>query len=705
MFRFSIILTILISIVSCRANDRPLMKAAGFVISSEGDARSDKWTHYLYNHLVKRSTNSARIIYSSHLQVIPVGYKQIHFEIDLKLQASYRIEHSLEKLHILVKSEDVALWIIYQLIDNIASANDFVNAVDIPPSYIHFHTHSSQFDFEYREPHYRPNTDLDYSKILASSNLDRDWGIWGHNLSKVLTPKKAHYAHTEHGLMEDQFCFSSEELFQDLKSYILENYGTGDLNPNYFMIAPNDNPHVCTCDQCKKRGNTSQNASAAVSHFLNRLASAMPSHQFYTIAYLSVKEAPNFNLEKNAGVFLSTIDLPKKREFSQSQAYSDFSKLLADWKAITQHVYLWDYSANFDDYLTPLPSIGVMANQFATFKGLGVNGIFLNASGYDYSSFDDLKTYLAAALMINTTLDVHDLTQRYLTRFYPESHELLINYVDDLEDSFLSRGKPYELYAGFKESQERYLNSQKLNTLLDELKQLNISNELEREKVSQLILALEFSRLQALYINGLEEGGGFEIKNEIVTVKPQAIQIIQDLTSRIQKHRIYNYKESEGELAQYLINWNGYKDLKQPVNRLNIHNLAALTDLSGNSLNKEVVCDGVLGFPTDYHIGWLTSKDGFRIKIKGQFDKQLKLRLRFLLHEKHRYALPKNIELYHQNKRMLTKVIPDLKDERLYYELEIPLNQLVNFEEFEIRINKPLVENSKLGIDEIQFVN
>src|SRR5690606_28324534 len=125
MFRFSFILLILISISGCQANERPL-KASGFVISSEGDARSDKWADYLYNHLKKRSANNALIIYANQTKAIPVGYKEIHFEIDLDLDASYRIDHSLERLNILVKSEDIALWIIYQLIDNIARDNDYI---------------------------------------------------------------------------------------------------------------------------------------------------------------------------------------------------------------------------------------------------------------------------------------------------------------------------------------------------------------------------------------------------------------------------------------------------------------------------------------------------------------------------------------------------------------------------------------------------
>jgi len=705
MLRFNFIFTIILMCVSgCHASDRPL-KASGFVISSEGDARSDKWADYLYNHLLKRSTNNDVIIFSNQSDAIPIGYKQIHFEIDLDLTDSYSIEHSIEKLNIRVKSEDIALWIIYQLIDNIARDNDFISSADLPPSYIDFHTHVNRFDFDYREPHYRPNTNSDYSKILATSNLDQDWGIWGHNLMKVLVPKKAYYAHTEHGIVEDQFCFSSEELFQDLKGYILENYGYGELGPMYFMIAPNDNAHVCTCDQCKKLGNTNQSASGAVTHFLNRLALEMSSHWFYTIAYLSVKEPPSYNLEKNAGVFLSTIDLPKKQQISQTLEYKDFFELLSKWQMRTQNVYLWDYSSNFDDYLTPLPSMGVMAKQFKIFKSLGIKGIFLNASGYDYSSFDDLKTYVASALMVNTALDVRTLTHEYLTRFYPETHELLINYVDDLEDVFVKNDKPYELYAGFEDVKDRYINTQKLNTFLDELKQAKISNELEKEKVSQLILALEFTQLQVLYANGLKSDGGFIVKNDLVVVKRNAIRIIKDLSRRIKKHRIYNYKESDGELAIYLSNWNSYKNLKQSVNKLSGNDIVSLTDLSGNSLNKEVLCDGVLGFPTDYHIGWLISKDGFSVKIKRPIEKGMKLKLRFLRNSKHRYELPKKIEFYQQSKLLFTKEVQLLEEPSQYHEVEIPLSQFGISADFEIRISRPLVGNSRLAIDEIQLVN
>ena len=65
------------------------------------------------------------------------------------------------------------------------------------------------------------------------------------------------------------------------------------------MILPNDNNIVCTCSACKAIGNTEEDAAPAVFHLLNKLAQANKRSTFFTAAYNTVKEVPEFNAEQN----------------------------------------------------------------------------------------------------------------------------------------------------------------------------------------------------------------------------------------------------------------------------------------------------------------------------------------------------------------------------------------------------------------------
>ena len=63
------------------------------------------------------------------------------------------------------------------------------------------------FPFEYREI-YLPETARGDDEQLYLNSVDRDWGIWGHNLSAVLpeNPSPSVYARVGNGVNRDQFC-------------------------------------------------------------------------------------------------------------------------------------------------------------------------------------------------------------------------------------------------------------------------------------------------------------------------------------------------------------------------------------------------------------------------------------------------------------------------------------------------------------------
>ena len=108
--------------------------------------------------------------------------------------------------------------------------------------------HNVSSPFEYREV-YLPELPFDEGNELHLNSVDRDWGIWGHNLSVVL-PKNASrtvYAKAGNSVNSDQFCFSSDALFKYIKDYIRDNCGND--RPYRFAILPNDNSVVCLCDR------------------------------------------------------------------------------------------------------------------------------------------------------------------------------------------------------------------------------------------------------------------------------------------------------------------------------------------------------------------------------------------------------------------------------------------------------------------------
>ena len=78
----------------------------------------------------------------------------------------------------------------------------------------------------------------------------------------------------------------AQKLRQDIKRVqawldILDQFGEGtDTYSERISIMPMDNQLACTCNACRAKGNTSSNATPAVSDFVMRLAKEFPRPLF-----------------------------------------------------------------------------------------------------------------------------------------------------------------------------------------------------------------------------------------------------------------------------------------------------------------------------------------------------------------------------------------------------------------------------------------
>ena len=197
-----------------------------------------------------------------------------------------------------------------------------INKLETPFSF----SHCSSPDFQYREPYFSSNFNPNFRAWNKTNYLELEWGIWGHNISKILKkynlPQSA-YAKVGNRRNKNQYCFTNDSLFKYLNEKVTTIYDS-DHALNKFMILPNDNSLVCTCATCKAIGNTTTNAAPAVFSFLNKLAKNHKNSSFFTTAYITVKEIPRFKAEKNVGLFYSTIDIQKNVPLQDTKYYKKF---------------------------------------------------------------------------------------------------------------------------------------------------------------------------------------------------------------------------------------------------------------------------------------------------------------------------------------------------------------------------------------------
>ncbi|KKO89236.1 hypothetical protein AAW12_24315 [Sphingobacterium sp. Ag1] len=704
-FKFLFFLVLFPMILSCKDRQFDFAQRR-LLITSNGDKESSTSADYLYQHIFQRrkADQGFEILRSDSVQAGFIG-GIIYLEIVPDLKYDYVIENGENRISIYGRDKVTLKWLSYMLIDHFAKFQS-LDVSDLPPAYIDFSDKKGVFAFQYREPHFSPNLTGEYADILHTHNTDEDWGIWGHHFGKMFrgaVPPDS-YALVHGKRDQQQFCFSSENTFLAVENYIIDEFG--EKVSRWFMIAPNDNDLACTCSRCQKLGNKPGEATGATVSLLNRLAERFPEHHFYTLAYGTTKTVPDMKLKSNAGVFISTVDLAKRGQLDPKNKHvSEFIELIQGWNEKTTNVYLWDYVSNFDDYLTPYPVLKRVQSQLRFFESLHCRGIFLNGSGYDYSTFDDVKTYVLSALMIDPTLSVDKLISDYFKRFYPVTGDLLTRYYLQIENLMSSQNLDSGIYTSFTSASRSYFDQKSFREMYEKLKVLaRETNGDERKRVHKLITALAYTSLQIAYQMGGKRGGFFRIENDGIVLQSDIDPVLNQLSEFESYPFLKNYKETDGQLLDYCKAWKDLKEAKLTRNGISSLTVFSLQGLQ-SSENSDFLYDNVPGFLTDFNQGWFLTGRDITISDMKLIDgvKPTKLQIRFLVNERHRMLIPHAIVLYKNGNRIASFGKADLMLGDRYAILNKSL-ELKENEKLQIRIYKNReIKNAVIACDEIRI--
>ncbi len=392
-------------------------------------------------------------------------------------------------------------------------------------------------DFEYRALATPTNMSAEAHAefgIDSTNNVDNDWSLWGHNLWRVVGQNAPQdiYALINGQRDTTQFCFTSTTLYNMIDNWIVDQWG---YKGGRFTIMPADNKKVCQCDECRRIGNDSLSATPAVARMLTRLATKFPQHQFFMTSYHTTTQPPKDKLPKNVGVMLSTMSIPMRQVFQQNKGYKTFDALVDAWQKITPLLYVWEYNRNFDDYLTPYPCLYIMQERLRYYKSKGIRGVFINGSSYDYSTFDDVQTYVIARLLIDVDANVDDLVEQFYKKHYPECGSIIANYYMDLELRVNETNHILPYYGTMQEIRESYLNSKEF---IEFWKTLDARSKTvkgrERQLVNQMLTAMSWTRLH-LPISDDE--------------RYEMLLILKEHNS---VPGLQNYKETNGSIDEYL---------------------------------------------------------------------------------------------------------------------------------------------------------
>ena len=619
------------------------------VLPGDYDSKKDlKWSKYLYDHMKRRGGgDEAPVLYDVNVE----NCKFVTVHIDNNAKGDFIVDNSSDGVHLTARDDHTMLWLLYQYMRKVKDTDERFSFNDLPACIISFNDTVGHFPFHYRDVYSPSNHDSDISGVLALFNTDTYWGIWGHNIGLTLpeTPDKSIYAYHEGAHVPSQYCFSSSHLFEYINEYIKDNCGDGDKQPYKFAILPNDNDIACLCSHCRSVGNSEGNATPAVTQMIRKLAAQYPKHTFFTSAYNTTRKPSREKLPDNAGVIVSTMTWKPGAEHKEKN-FTEFKRVIDEWSAKTRNIYVWDYINNYDDYFTPFPILKAMQRRFKVYRDNKINGIFLNGSGYDYSTFEGMHTHVLAALMMNPAADVNMLVRDYFSRTYPLAGGLLGDFYCQLLQNEEATQKIIPLYGGIDEKINAYFNSDNFVEFYNSLIKLKSkADDEEAHMLRKLIAVLSFTRLEIARNSGYGKHGFATLDEENRPLLNSGInELLETFDDGYKAFGLTKINESGDNSADYVKGWKKYLlKLDKTPNALYGKKLTVLSE-NGDKVYKGLT-DGVFGLPVNYFYGWnIIPEREISIKLPQVNAKNIKMN--FFTYPRHKIQIPSKIEILQGNK-------------------------------------------------------
>ncbi len=243
-------------------------------------------------------------------------------------------------------------------------------------------------------------------------------------------------------------CISNEEmwaqLLKEIGDYLEKNPDTRELS-----VAIGDCAHYCDCDACMEKvrqyldPDGSEVPSVQCYLLANRIAKTFgkkyPRVRFNMLPYGGRQPAnKDLKLEPNVGGVSAELwrnhCLPADCNERSDSSLAQYCRNVTNPENGT---YVWEYLANFRDWMIPFPNVFIMAQSTRYYKRLDVRGV---TTQYQFSGLGDLsemKLWLHAKLLWNPDADINKLIDTYVKANYGPAAKFVREYIDLVEHARL----------------------------------------------------------------------------------------------------------------------------------------------------------------------------------------------------------------------------------------------------------------------------
>jgi hypothetical protein len=176
----------------------------------------------------------------------------------------------------------------------------------------------------------------------------------------------------------------------------------------------------------------------------NQVRATHPEAHLSTIAYQWSFEPPtDMTVPSYVMIEIAPIEADFGYPYGDTTRNQKAHEAFEGWNDIASTLAVWDYNANFQNYLQPLPTIYPMFANIRYFAGMDSFRSYFGEGAYNTSGaeFAELRAWVAARLLWNPEQDPLELIEEFCDGYYGSAASPLIRqYLDSLHQSLIASG-------------------------------------------------------------------------------------------------------------------------------------------------------------------------------------------------------------------------------------------------------------------------
>jgi hypothetical protein len=205
---------------------------------------------------------------------------------------------------------------------------------------------------------------------------------------------------------------------------------------------------------------------------------------------------------------LCDIDCNREVPLTENASGQSFVKSMEGWAAISDNIFVWDYGINFDNYISPFPNLHILQPNMELFRKNKATMHFFQTDGSKGADFSELRAYIAAKLMWNTSADVDSIIETFLNEYYGKpSAPYLQQYIKLREGALMGSRKSLWIYDTPITHKDGMLNKIMLaryGELFDKAEEAAAGNKTFLDRIRELRLPLMYAELEIARTEPLE---------------------------------------------------------------------------------------------------------------------------------------------------------------------------------------------------------